>query len=92
MPCFGQGSWSSYSRDGPDPPVQGPTAFMARVAVQIPVFRDNRVEIVNRKLVKEDNRSSRRVTRANRNSWAVGNTMCSPLAYANVTRRFIKGL
>lgn len=48
--------------------VQGPAAFMAQVAVQIPVFRDNPVEIINRKLVREDNRSNSRVTRANRNS------------------------
>ena len=48
--------------------VQGPAAFMAQVAVQIPVFRDNRVDIINSKLVREDNRSSSRVTRVNRNS------------------------
>ena len=48
--------------------VQGPVAFMAQVAVQIPVFRDNRVEIINSKLVREDNRNSSWVTRANRNS------------------------
>ena len=48
--------------------VRGPAAFMARVAVQILVFMDNRVEIINSKLVREDNRSSNRVTRANQNS------------------------
>ena len=48
--------------------VQGPAAFMARVVVQIPVFRDNLVEIINSKLVREDNRNNSRVTRANRNS------------------------
>ena len=43
-------------------------AFMARAAVQDPVFREARVVIINNKLVREDNRSSSRVTRANRNS------------------------
>ena len=44
--------------------VQGLAAFMARVAVQIPVFRDSRVEIINSNLVRGDNSSSSRVTRA----------------------------
>ena len=48
--------------------VQGLAAFMARAAVQIPVFRDSRVEIISSNLVREDNSSSSRVTRANRNS------------------------
>ena len=48
--------------------VQGPAAFMARVAVQIPVFKDNWMEIINSKLVKEGNSSSSRLTRASRNS------------------------
>ena len=48
--------------------VQGLAAFMARVAVQIPVSRDSRVEIINSNLVREDNSSSSRVIRAIRNS------------------------
>ena len=48
--------------------VQGPAAFMARVAVQTPVFRDSQVEIISRNLVREDNSSSSRVIKAIRNS------------------------
>ena len=49
--------------------VQGPAAFMARTAVQIPVFRDSRVEIVSSNLVREDSSNNNsRVTRANQNS------------------------
>ena len=48
--------------------VQGPAAFMARATVQIPVFRDSRVEIVSSNLVREDNSSNSRVIRAIRNS------------------------
>ena len=48
--------------------VQGLAAFMARVVVQIPVFRDSRAEIISSNLVREDNSSSSRVIRAIRNS------------------------
>ena len=49
--------------------VQGLASFMARVAVQIPVFRDSRMEIISSNLVREDSsRSSSRVTKANRNN------------------------
>ena len=44
--------------------VQGLVAFMARAAVQIPVFRDSQVEIISSNLVREDNSSSSRVIRA----------------------------
>ena len=47
---------------------QGLAAFMAQVAVQIPVSRDSRVEIISNNLVREDNSSSSRVIKAIRNS------------------------
>ena len=43
--------------------------IMDQVAVQIPVFRDSRAEIISTNLVREDSsNSSSRVTKANRNS------------------------
>ena len=48
--------------------VQGLAAFMARAAVQTPVFRDSRVEIISSNLVREDNSSSSRVIKAIRSS------------------------
>ena len=44
--------------------VQGLAAFMGRVVVQIPVFRDSRAEIISSNLVKGNNNSSSRVIRA----------------------------
>ena len=43
-------------------------AFMARAAVQDPVFREARVVIINNSLVKEVSSSSSRVIRAIQNS------------------------
>ena len=43
-------------------------AFMARAAVQDPVFREARVVIINSSLVKEVSSSSSRVIRAIQNS------------------------
>ena len=48
--------------------VQGLAAFMARVVVQIPVFRDNRAEIISSNLVREGNNNSSRVIKAIRNN------------------------
>ena len=48
--------------------VQGLAAFMARAAVQTPVFKDIWVEIISSSLVREGNNISSRVIKAIRNN------------------------
>ena len=48
--------------------VQGLAVFMARVAVQVPAFKDIRAVIINSSLVKGNNSSSNRVIKAIRSS------------------------
>ena len=47
---------------------QGPAAFMAQAAVQIPVFRGIQVVTVSSSLVKADSSSNSRVIKAIRSS------------------------